>query len=74
MTPKRELLNSDLLVRFNPDTRSISFHGINPASGKPLATAIHEIDWPRDATFAELIDVGAAACAHLFAAFPDESL
>jgi hypothetical protein len=70
MTPKQELMKTDLVVRFDPATRSISFHGINSGTAKPLATAIHTIDWPKGAPLSALVDVGAAVCARLFASFP----
>jgi hypothetical protein len=71
MSALKNLLKTDLVVRFDPSRRSISFHGVSPVSGTPLATAIHEIAWPQEATLTNVIDVGAGACAHFFACFPE---
>jgi hypothetical protein len=70
MSTSKGLQKTDLVVRFDPSTESVSFHGVSPVSGIPLATAIHEVHWPQGATLTDVIDIGAAACAHFFASFP----
>jgi hypothetical protein len=71
MSSNRGLLRTDLVVRFDPVTRSITFHTISPVSGMPMTNAIHEMNWSTAAEFEDVVDVGSAVSAHLFAPYPD---
>ena len=70
MSSKKGLLRTDLVVRFDPATRSISFHTVSPVSGEPMANSFHEVEWPKGARLTKVIDVGSAVCANLFATHP----
>lgn len=71
MSEKKGLSRTDLVVRFDPATKSVSFLTVSPVTGAPLGTAIHQVDWPPAAGLNEVVDVGAAICAHMFASHQD---
>ena len=65
----RELLSADMVVRFDPATKTICLFTVS--QGKPSSIAIHDLPWNPQEGFVGLIDVGGAVCAHLFSRHPE---
>jgi hypothetical protein len=72
MKSRNTLGDRDLVVRFNPASRSISFHIVSVKTGEPMANPFHEVEWSEGADLATVIDIGAAVCANLLSRFPNE--
>ena len=62
----KRLLPSDIVVRYDRDTRAVTFLTVNGRTGDITDSAIHEVAVDTKKGIEGVLNVGAAICAHLF--------
>jgi hypothetical protein len=68
----RKLNTNDLVVRFDPSTKTVMFLPVLAGSGVPSSHSIHDVTLDSPCNLEGVVDVGAAVCAHLYSHYPGD--